>query len=80
MPKVTNESLANQAVKVAGTRVEFDAAGVAQVSAEVAAVLVQLDGYVVEADLKAAKAEDAPVEKKPAKKSSEKKPSAQDKE
>lgn len=77
MLKVTNEGLAGRAVKVAGTRVEFDAAGVAQVSAEVAEVLAQLEGYVVEA---AVKTEEPLVEKKPAKKSADKKASAQDKE
>ena len=83
MPKVTNEALSGQALKVAGTRVEFDAAGVAQVSAEAAAVLAQLEGYTVEAEAakaEAPKAAEPAVEKKPAKKPSDKKASAQDKE
>lgn len=79
MPKVTNEALAGQAVKVAGTRVAFDAAGVADVSSEIAAVLAQLEGYSVEAEAVKAVAEPV-VEKKPAKKSAEKKAPAQDKE
>lgn len=79
MPKVTNEALAGQAIKVAGTRIEFDGAGVAQVADEQAAILAQLDGYTVEAEAPKAAAEPA-VEKKPAKKPSDKKAPAQDKE
>lgn len=59
MPKVTNEGLAGRVIKVAGARVEFDAAGVATVSDEQAAVLAQLEGYVIE---KKAAEKKAPVE------------------
>lgn len=48
MPKVTNEVLAGQVIKVAGALVQFDAAGVAMVNDAQAAVLAQLEGYVVE--------------------------------
>lgn len=67
MPKVFNEALAGKKIVTSEGAAEFDAAGVADATAEVAAVLAQLEGYTVEA------AEVA--EKKPAKKSSEKKSS-----
>lgn len=87
MPKVTNEALAGRVIKVAGARVEFDAAGVAQITDEQAAVLVQLEGYTVEVPAKKEPAKDVvtsqitdAVTTKDAKKVAAKKPSASDKE
>lgn len=60
MPKVINPGLAGRVIGAAGARVEFDADGVAVVTAEQAELLGQIEGNTVIADAAPKKAPEAP--------------------
>lgn len=78
MPKVKNPALAGQTLNVAGKVIALDAEGVADVTAEQAEILAQLEGYEIEAaKTEAPKAEPKKAE---AKKAEPKKADATEKE
>lgn len=64
MPKVINSNVAGKRIKTSAGPVDFDAAGEAQVSDAIAAVLAEVPGYEVVAE--APKAPAKPVDEKKA--------------